>query len=297
MRIALLAVALCLTVSGCSSLAGSKHLQDAADVPITVGEINNAFGCEFHYALQSSTGAGHTALENWGAIVELDLSVSDDMKIIPGIGALNANIGNATLTTQPASLTVANTVADTNAMAYFIPVSQYDTMPSCPAQGGHGASNGLELASFLEATAQVINAGGKITSTSTLSSAGFASNGTSIGPGTILPGLNLAAAPADIPTIHYGRTFTVSRSVGGGLSFQVQDISLTMNGSTASRTRDKNTISIIMGDLGTGTHLRAYDNNDDNPLLRSIWKQRSQEVQNVKNLTDGQIVVVTPPTQ
>jgi hypothetical protein len=276
-------IVLTLVTAGCSSLAGSNHIPD---IPVTVSEIQKALGCEFFYAFQNAGPTGNP-LAKWGAIIELNLGVKDHINIVPGVGALSAKVGNATLTSTAASATLDDQVTDKNALAYTVALSRFENAKDCPAEHSSDAASGLGLSDFLTGTVQILKSGGHLTSTTILTSAGIASNGTVIGPGTNLPGV--VATKEQVPTIRYARTFSVSRKVGGGLSFQMGNVGLSLAGSGAERTRadTDNSITITMGALEV----------DGTKLIDSFWNQRSVDYDALRSVTPNSIVVVNQPTQ
>lgn len=278
-----------LLLTACSSMG--SH-QGVPDTPVTVSEIQRAIACEFAYAFQRTSGRGRDELEQWGAIVELKLGVKDSVNVIPGVGAFTGKVGNATLKTEPSALTLDSVKEQKNTMAYFVPIKAHGDSAVCPAQNSRTASSGLELADLLIGTAQVINSNGVITSTASLSTAGIEVNGTLIGPGSQFPGF--AVVPARIPTIRYQRTFKVTRKIGGGLTFEVGDVSLSLKGTGAERTRalEDNKIVITMGAM----QAPERDETAGSELEDSIWEQRRRELELYTLLTPNEVIVVNPPS-
>lgn len=280
------------------------HSGRVAEVPVTVAEVQRAIACEFFYALQDTSGAGHDDIKGWSAVVELTLIAKDTATITPGLGKVSAKVGNVTLATTASlpQMVFDGSVEDQNVLTYVAAIEKQASSASCPAQDSPAASSGLELAELLVGTAQVINSGGKITSsTSIITRAGIGpAQGSVINAGAVFPAL--AAVQEKIPTVKYERSFTVSRKAGGGLSFTVGDVSLTLTGSSVGRDRSKNKITVTMGP-SSGT-LRSDEQADlsDEPgeggtisLEDSIFDQRKQEIELLRGLVPNEVIVVTPP--
>lgn len=277
-----------LALTGCSSVGGRPQ---APAVPVTVSEIQRAIACEFAYAFAGTSGRGRDELEQWGAIIELKLGVKDTVNIVPGIGAMSGKVGDVKVTADPSSLTIDSAVEEKNALAYFVPLKAHADSAICPSQGGSGASSGLELADLLIGTAQVINSNGTITSTASLSTGGIDSNGTLIGPGSNFPGFSVV--PARIPTVRYTRSFKVYRKVGGGLAFEVGDVTLSLKGTGADRTRalDDNKITITMGAMQEPQR----DASQGFELEASVWEQQLDELKLYRLLVPNEVIVINPP--
>lgn len=272
---------------GCTSLAAVKQRDT---VPVTVSEIQQSISCELHYAMQGSTGGGLEELKTWGAIVELTLSVKDKSNVVPGIGTLRAQVGDGTLTASPTTLTLDNDVEEKNTLAYFVRFESLRSPAECPRQGSAHASTGLELADLLIGVNNVVNSGGSITSATTAVAGMIATNGTVIGPNTFLPGI--LSVPERIPTVRYERIFTISRKIGGGLTFQVPEVTLSLTGTGAERARTANKITVTMGTLQPAAGANA---GASNVLEESIWKQREEELQLLRDFTPSGVIIINPP--
>lgn len=300
-------VALAVALSGCTSL--HSHSSRIPDLPVTVAEIQRAVACEFAYAINSTEGEGRTALRSWGAVVELTLIAKDTANITPGMGALSAKVGNTTISTTatPPAMTFDGFREDKNTLTYFAPIEKQAKSAQCPDQYSPEASTGLELASLLVGTAQVINSGGSITSSAssiTTLGIGPSATGAVVSAGTVFP-VTTGAVRETIPTVKYERNFTVSRKLGGGLSFKVGDVSLSLSASGTGRERTNNKILISMGAQSV-TVKKSTDQadleGDVGPaagetisLQESILRQREKELQLLQGLLPKEVIVVNPP--
>jgi hypothetical protein len=280
---------LSLSVAGCSGVAALTQIEP---VPVTVAEIQRSIACEFAYALQNSSGEGQAAIRDWGALVELELGVKDTSNVIPGLGTINANVGDGQLTLSPSTLTLDRSVEDKNTLAYFVGLEQSANAATCPKQGSPAASSGLEVADLLTGVAEVISAGGSLTSTASVSAQGIAANGTLIGQGTTFPGLTIVLKEK-IPTIRYERTFTVGRKAGGGLTFAVPQVTMTIAGTGAGRERKDNKIKITMGALSEPSVEAASIGTG---LLDSIQENRDAQLKLLTELQPSEVIVVNPTT-
>lgn len=273
---------------------------------MTVAEVQRAIACEFAYAIEGTSGEGRRAINNWGALVELTLIVKDNANITPGMGQFSTKLGGATLATTATlpSMTFDGFVQDKNTMAYFVGLKEHAAGAACPPEDSEFAASGLELADFIEGAAQVINSGGRLASSSSLiTSAGLnPAPGSVISSGTIFPAGSGASARELIPTIKYERTFTVSRKASGGLSFKVNDLTLTLTGSASGRERTNNTIFVTMG--ARSVEVPSSDQADlegrvPEParisLEDSIFLHREDELNALRGVTPNEVIVVTPP--
>lgn len=289
-------------LAGCST--GGLHdlakKESASGTPVTVAEIQRAIGCEFQYALSDSQGSGRDVIRKWSAVIELSLSARDTYTVVPGLGQVSAKVGNATLsTTSPSpSMTLDGYTEDRNTMTYVTTIADQADKSTCPEQGSLNASDGLGLSDLLVGTSQVLNSGGRIAaSSSVITSAGVGPvNGAVVSAGTVFP---VATVKEAIPTVKYDRSFTVSRKAGGGLSFKVGDISLSLTASSTGRERKDNKITVTMGPA-TGK-LTSRDQADIDGTLTvgdtisledSIFLQRQAQIDALKGITPDQVVVV-----
>lgn len=299
-------IATMVTLAGCSAAGLNNPDNRVSRTPVTVAEIQRAVACEFNYALRHSDGAGRQALLGWSAVVELTLAAKDTHNITPGLGQMSAKVGNATIATgSPApSMTFDGYVEDKNTLAYVARIEDQARGSTCPVEGSALASTGLELADLLVGTAQVISSGGRITSSnSIITNAGIGPvDGALVSAGTVLP---VATVAEDIPTVKYERWFTVSRKAGGGLSFKVGSVSLSLTGSAIGRERKDNKIVVTMGasrgklspsqmaDLADFPTSGAVDG--EISLEDSILIQRRRQLDALRGLTPNEVIVVVPP--
>lgn len=298
--------AVAVALSGCSSL--SSQSARMPDLPVTVAEIQRAVACEFAYALDTTDGDGRKALRTWGAVVELTLIAKDTVNITPGMGALSAKVGNATISTTATTpgMVFDGSREDKNTLTYVGPIEKQARTAQCPDRYAPDASTGLELAELLIGTAQVINSGGSITSSAAgITAVGIGPSGTGavVSAGTVFP-VATGAVREDIPTVKYERTFTVSRKLGGGLSFKVGDLSLSLSASATGRDRTNNKIVISMGPQSvTKTSTDQADLEGDVgaaasetiSLEESILRQREKELELLRGLLPKEVIVVNPP--
>lgn len=279
-----------LALTGCSSLKGGDNLPP---IPVTVSEVSRAIICDFSYAIQRTGGEG-SPLGTWGAFIEVKLGVKNSANVIPGLGTLNAKAGNASLTLKPSNLTIDDSVQDKNHLAYFMPLEGGESHSSCPKDGAPDAASGLGLADFLVGTVEIIRAGGKLQSTSSSSdclepdAARLKALSADVSVAGSTP--TLAATKEDIPTICYNGSFAISHTVGGGLTFQVADVSMSVlgSGATHARAAADNIITIAMGDM-------VPDTAGDNSLVESIWKRRTQDVEVNNALRPNNVIIINPP--
>ena len=281
---------------------GGLHsgVSSVEQTPVTVAEIQSAVACEFKYALDDIKGSARTTIASWSAVVELSLIAKDTHNVVPGLGSLTTKVGDASLTATSPTATFDGNVEDKNTLAYVAKISDQASHMTCAPEGSAAASNGLGLADLLTGTGQILNSGGKITSSSSIiTNTGIGpTDGTVIVAGTTLP---VAAAQEKIPTVKFVRTFTVSRKVGGGLSFKVGDISLSVTGSGNGRDRTNNTITVTMG--ASSAKLSPADRADlsdavgddgEISLEQSIIEQRKAQLNALRDLTPKDVIVVNP---
>lgn len=290
-------------LAGCSAPQGLR----APIVPVTVAEIQQAVACEFRYALDATQGDGKAALRKWSAVVELSLNAKDSHNIVSGLGSMSAKVGNATIATAstPPSGTLDGSVTDKNTLAYLVEIDKQAERAVCAHKGSPQASSGLELAELLIGTAQVINGGGSITSSSSMiTNLGVGpSPGASVVSGTVVPAA--AAVRELIPTVKYERTFSVSRKVGGGLTFKIGEVSLALSASGVGRERKDNTITITMGKSSATVKVAGQDGLSDLSgtapipvtisLEDSIFLHRQEELEALRGLTPKEVIFITPP--
>jgi hypothetical protein len=297
-------IVIVLALAGCASGLRS-HASRLSEIPVTVAEVQRAVACEFAYALQNSSGDGRDIVGSWSAVVELTLIAKDTATIAPGLGQMSGTIGSATISTTGTlpSMALTGNVEDKNVLTYVGGIEKQARSAHCPAQNSPLASSGLELAELLIGTSQVINSGGRIASSaSIITVAGIGPHQDAvISAGTVFP----VAVQEKIPTVKYERSFTVSRKAGGGLSFKVGDVSLTLTGSSIGRDRSENTIKVTMG--ASSRTLRSTDQADrDEPveagsetisLEDSVFQQREEAIKLLQGLIPNEVIVVTPPAE
>ncbi|MBI4922052.1 MAG: hypothetical protein HY834_09905 [Devosia nanyangense] len=142
----------------------------------------------------------------WSALAKLSLGRTDAVTIAPGAD-WSATYGAATVSVSP-SASVTNSVASAvNVSRQFTTLSK-SAVAGCPANPSE-FSKGLGIAASLVHDAAAVR----------------------------------GIEPADISDMTYTGTFTVSRSVGGNLTFSVMSVDFKFDGSNASRT-DENVITV-----------------------------------------------------
>lgn len=289
-----------VALAGCTTTGFDSGTSSVDDTPVTVAEVQRAVACEFSYALSGPDGEGRQAIASWSALVELSLGVKDSHNVVSGLGSMTAKVGNGTLAATSPSMTFDGYVEDKNTLAYVTKIAGKARNSTCPRQGSPLASNGLGLAELLAGTVQIIDSGGEITSSSSIiTSAGIGpSSGAVVLAGTVLP---VATVQEKIPTVKFERSFTVSRKAGGGLSFKVGDISLSLTGSGIGRERKDNKITVTMG--MSSAPLSSTEQADlSGPiepggvqtLQGSIFEQRTKQLDALRGLTPNEVIVVNP---
>ena len=188
MKVSFLAViAAALTLTGCTTLPKSA----ASDYPITAAEIFRAVACEFALALTR-----YPDLENWGATVDLTISNSADVTVVPGL-EWSATINGAKLSATPSG-DVTTKVSGSVKISHPLPEVGRDAPAECPDTSAAG--KGLGLAAELGRQMSIIE----------------------------------GSDPFAITEMLIDRSFSVSRSVGGNLTFTVGSVSVGFDGSKAS---------------------------------------------------------------
>ena len=198
-----------------------------------------------------------------------------------------------------------NEVGDADTISYATNLANSANMTDCPPQHSPLAATGLGLSDFLVGTARILDSGGEIFSTVALTDPEKAIFGNL--QVSAAAQLQLALTPEDIRTITYTRTFAITRKVGGGLTFKINDISLSLNGSGNGRTRAGNVITVKMGgpkpapppvargNFALAPMGAAAPGGAADALQNSVLAQRKKQLDILKALPQNNVVVVNPP--
>ncbi len=177
--------------------------------PVSVAQVITAIQCEL--ASIYSGGAGEASvLMSWVARTKLQLNIDESTNIAPGL-TLTPKLASATMT-LPGSGGFSDVVSrdatlDFNTALWDLdPETEAgaDLAARCPEPGSAIASTGLGLADWLTNISSAISA---------------------------------SSPAAAVTNVSYVASFTVTRSVTGGITFKTAMIDAKINPSTASRTR------------------------------------------------------------
>lgn len=215
-----------------------------ATASVTPREIHDAIVCEIAYA----TSAGATTLTDWVAAIQLEVKQTDTIDLKPGLTASGAS-GNWKWSV-PTSAQF-NDVREGTAVLKYQELLLHRAANECPAPDGPAAPRGLGLAAWLDRVGQTM---------------GHASSG-----------------GGDLDSLDYSVTFTVTRSVGGGLVFETDHVKVALDENTLSR-ENKNTLTIKFKPGGNNPRAVA------NALQKQITEERLAPT--VIQLKDNQTVVI-----
>ena len=215
-----------------------------ATASVTPGEVHDAIVCEIAYA----ASAGAASLSDWVAAMQLEVKQTDTIDLKPGLTA-SASSGNWKWSV-PASSQF-NDVREGIAVLKYQELQLHRATNECPEAGSPAAPRGLGLAAWLDGVGRNMS--------------------------------HDSSGGGDLDSLDYSVTFTVTRSIGGGLVFESDHVKVALDENTLSR-ENKNTLTI------------KFKKGGKNPaaVARALQQQITEErlAPTVIQLKDNQTVVI-----
>ena len=214
---------------------------------ISPAEIHDAVQCEIAYAIENPS-SGASAFADWVAAIQLEITLTDSIGMKPGLN-FTGSLGKAEYKV-PASLDYSD-VRKGHAILAYDALTLTDAHGGCPERGSGASAKGLGLAEWLE------RAGDTMT---------FANSD----GGTLTK-------------FGYTMTFSVTRSVGGGLTFKTDHVSVSLDENQLSHENENIlTIAFAKPDKDARSTVKKLQN--------QINLERAQE--NTIQLKPGQSIIV-----